>query len=369
MKRALELAERGWGTTHPNPMVGCVIVRDGKLVAEGWHEISGGPHAEKMAIAHANAEDLQGATLYVTLEPCSTHGRTGACTTSIINAGIRRVVIGALDPNPEHRGAAIPILQARGIEVSSGCCEEESQRLNWIFNHWIVNKQPLVAGKVATTLDGKIATRSGHSQWITCAEARQDVMRWRKLFPAIAVGAGTVLADNPALTIRLPEEKESCAKRLILDRSGKLLDRWQQYKVFTDEFQEQTIWITRPISSNDSEQIAQHFRGRVWHLSNSALENPVVLWDEVLKMCAEAQIYGIWVEGGKSVLSSLLAAQKLHALWHYRAPLFLADDAAPGWIGGQAPHTLQNGFHLSDVKTEQFGTNQLMRGLVCYPSF
>lgn len=367
MRHALKLAERGWGTTHPNPMVGCVIVRDGKWIAEGWHEVCGGPHAENMAIAQVAPAELQGATLYVTLEPCSTPGKTGSCTHRILETGIRRVVMATHDPNPDHAGAAIRLLRQAGVEVESGCCETQARQMNWIFNHHIVHREPLVAGKVATTLDGKIATRKGHSQWITSAEARADVMRWRQYFPAIAVGAGTVRADNPALTIRVPGEQERSPLRLVLDRSGVLKEEWSHYRLFTDTFQEQTIWVIPQSVAEAVGNIHREFAGQIWAVPEDTVKQDVLLWEFVLQKAWESGICGVWVEGGRVVFSSLLAARKLHALWHYRAPLFLADNAAPGWIEGAAPQTLQEGFHLIEVNTQEIGTNQLIRGLVLYP--
>lgn len=368
MRHALNLAERGWGTTHPNPMVGCVIVREGKQIAEGWHEVCGGPHAEKMAIDQVSPDELKGATLYVTLEPCSTHGKTGSCTERILETGIKRVVMATHDPNPDHAGKAVRLLEQAGIEVKTGCCEQQARQMNWIFNHHIVHREPLVAGKVATTLDGKIATRNGHSQWITSAEARQNVMRWRQYFPAIAVGAGTVRVDNPVLTIRVPGEPERSPWRLVLDRSGGLREEWSRYRLFTDSFQEKTIWVIPQSTAEAMTRTCRDFGGQIWAIPDHVVQQDRLLWEAILKKAWESELYGIWVEGGRSVLSSLLAARKLHALWHYRAPLFLADHAAPGWIEGASPQTLQQGFHLVEVITQEIGTNQLMRGLVCYPS-
>ena len=167
MRRAIGLARRAWGATHPNPMVGCVLVENGEVTSGGFHEKDGGPHAERVALSSLMRNPRPGATLYVTMEPCSTAGRTGACTDAIIASGIRRVVVGATDPNPAHAGRGFEVLRRAGIEVTTGVLADECSDLNLIFNHVITTGGPLVAAKVATTIDGRIATRSGDSQWIT----------------------------------------------------------------------------------------------------------------------------------------------------------------------------------------------------------
>ncbi|HVU38461.1 MAG TPA: bifunctional diaminohydroxyphosphoribosylaminopyrimidine deaminase/5-amino-6-(5-phosphoribosylamino)uracil reductase RibD, partial [Opitutales bacterium] len=202
MSRALEAARRGWGDTHPNPMVGALIVENGRVVADGFHARAGEPHAEIIALRNLGRAPAPGATMYVTLEPCSTTGRTPPCTEAIIQAGLKRIAVGAADPNPQHAGQGLEILRRAGIEVISGVLAEDCADLNLIFNHWIISQTPFLAGKIATTLDGRVGTRTRQSKWITGAAARRDAMRWRRLFPAVGVGAGTVLADDPQLTSR-----------------------------------------------------------------------------------------------------------------------------------------------------------------------
>jgi diaminohydroxyphosphoribosylaminopyrimidine deaminase/5-amino-6-(5-phosphoribosylamino)uracil reductase len=367
MRHALRLAERGWGTTHPNPMVGCAIVKNDQIVSEGWHEVAGGAHAEKMAIQNSDSASLEGATLYVTLEPCSTVGRTGACVDLILKTGISRVVMATVDPNPLHQGKAVELLRSSGREVVVGCCEEEARRLNWIFNHQIVHRQPFVAAKTAVTLDGKIATRTGHSQWITGEQARQDVMRWRALFPVIAVGAGTVVADNPSLTIRQSGKPTRCARRLILDRSGILAGKWQEYATFTDEYAESTIWLTTESVKEKWAREVSSYRSSVWSVSDACAASPVLLWQEILRRVWDQGWTGIWVEGGGNVMSGLLSSGQLHALWYYQSALFLADAQAPGWIAGATPLRLENGYRLIDIDRDFWGTDSVIRGLVCYP--
>ena len=201
MARALELAARGLNTTHPNPRVGCVIASGSTVIAEGWHVRAGGPHAEAAALAKAG-EAGRGATAYVTLEPCCHTGRTPPCTAALIAAGIRRVVYGAADPNRRVNGGGEQALRAAGIEVSGGLLAAESERLNAGFVLRMRRGWPLVRTKIAASLDGRTALADGRSQWLTGEAAREDVQRWRARSAAILTGIGTVLADDPALTVR-----------------------------------------------------------------------------------------------------------------------------------------------------------------------
>jgi diaminohydroxyphosphoribosylaminopyrimidine deaminase/5-amino-6-(5-phosphoribosylamino)uracil reductase len=219
MGRALELAARGRYTTDPNPRVGCVLVSNGEVVGEGWHVRTGGPHAEINAL-RAAGERAAGATAYVTLEPCCHHGRTPPCTEALITAGVRRVVAAMEDPNPRVGGAGLHTLQAAGIEVCSGVLAAEAERLNPGFVMRMRQGRPWVRCKLAMSLDGRTALASGESRWITGEDARRDVHRWRALSSAIMTGIGTVMADDPSLTVRLGESEAGSPRqplRVILD--------------------------------------------------------------------------------------------------------------------------------------------------------
>ena len=301
MHRALELARKGWGTTAPNPMVGAVIVERGKIVAEGWHERDGGPHAERMAFAALGKKTARSATLYVTLEPCSTTGRTGACCDVIVAAKIKRVVIGALDPNPDHAGRAVQVLEAAGIQVEVGVAGDDCTDLNLIFNHWITRGVPLVAAKTANTLDGQIATRNGDSKWITNEASRADVHRWRRLFPAIAVGAMTVLEDDPKLTSRWQEEEEWCPIRFVFDGLLRTVVDRNMPKLYTDEFRDRTIVVTTPHGGLGYVRKLEQAGIKVWVIPSDSQRVP---FDEFKRRCAEANISGIYVEGGAQLNGS-----------------------------------------------------------------
>ena len=205
MSLALRLARRGYGTTSPNPMVGAVLVKKGHILGRGWHRRAGEPHAEIQALhdAQRQGRPTKGATLFVTLEPCSTFGRTPPCTDAIVAAGISRVVCGAIDPNPNHSGRGLELLDRAGIVIARGALAKECAELNEAFNHWIVHRTPFVIVKAAMTLDGRIATASGESKWITGDLARACAMNLRQATDAILVGINTVLLDDPSLTIRI----------------------------------------------------------------------------------------------------------------------------------------------------------------------
>ena len=366
MGRALALASQAWGRTHPNPMVGAVIVEDGKVVAEGFHAVDGGPHAERVALAALGRAPKPGAVLYVTLEPCSTHGRTGACCDAIVAAGLKHVVVGASDPNPAHEGRGFELLRAQGVEVVTGVAEAECCDLNLIFNHWIVAKRPLLAGKIAMTLDGKVACRTGESKWITGEAARADGQRWRKLFPAIAVGAGTIQADNPNLTRRIAGESEECGRRFVFDTTLRTaaMDSAEWPRVYTDRWKENTIVVTTPAGSAATRSRLEAAGVQVW--LHEASRGKVV-WDEFAERCVQANIAGVYLEGGAQLLSNVLAAKALDYLFCYQAPLVFADLEATEAFTGLVPGRPAEGIRLTDLRRAQFGDDALVRGRLVYP--
>lgn len=360
MRRALELARRAWGYTHPNPMVGALIVENGQIVAEGWHERSGADHAEVAALKALGRKPAPGASLVVTLEPCCTHGRTGACTGAILEAGLARVIVGTTDPNPAHAGRGLQILREAGVEVQSGVLEAECRDLNLIFNHHIVKQRPLLAGKVATTLDGKVATREAHARWITGAGSRADVMHWRAYFPAIAVGSGTALHDDPALTIRLPGQAIRSPQRFVFDRRLAMADM-PRAQLFTDAHREQTTLVTS--DQADPERLARCTRAgiAVWALPTT---NSATFLQAFVQRCADEGITGLYIEGGPRLLSAFLAADLLDYLFAYRAPCFLADETAPDCLHGQSPLRMDDAFRLHDIHHARLGDDQLLRGFL-----
>ncbi|WP_269542500.1 bifunctional diaminohydroxyphosphoribosylaminopyrimidine deaminase/5-amino-6-(5-phosphoribosylamino)uracil reductase RibD [Cerasicoccus fimbriatus] len=363
MRHAINVAKRAWGDTHPNPMVGAIIVERDRIVAEGWHERAGGDHAEVAAIKALGHRPRYDATLYVTLEPCSTHGRTGPCTEAIIQRGFARVVIGARDPNPKHAGRGIDILREAEIEVVEGVLADECTDMNLIFNHYIVRETPFIAAKVAMTLDGKIATRRRHSHWVTGDESRADVHQWRRLFPAIAVGAGTVIADDPALTSRREGEPVFCPVRFVFDRQLRLADHLQ-CKVFTDEHRAKTVLVTQAEVDQIRLRRIKSAGVTVWEIPN----DPAGLFYKVFqKKCLMENLTGVMVEGGCGLLSDMLAECLIDYLLCYRAPKLLADSQALPAFTGLNTSEMADAIVLSEPRHVLFGQDVFTRGFMEYP--
>jgi diaminohydroxyphosphoribosylaminopyrimidine deaminase / 5-amino-6-(5-phosphoribosylamino)uracil reductase len=363
MRRALELAGQAWGETHPNPMVGAVVVENGGIVAEGFHARAGEPHAEVAALRALGRTPKKGATLYVTLEPCCTHGRTPPCTDAIVAAGIRHVVAGATDPNPKHAGKGFSILRDAGVEVTEGVLARECDDLNLIFNHWIVTGRPLLAAKSGVTLDGKVATRTGDSKWITGEPARANGHRWRRYFPAIAVGAGTVKADNPRLSARTASG-EWCPVRFVFDGLLRTVLEKSLPRVYTDEFRDRTIVVTTPHGGLGYVRKLNAMGVQTWVLNSAT---PRVNFAEFRQRCAQEGITGVFFEGGAQLLSELLQARELDYLFTYHAPVLFADDKGKAILRGLRTESLANAIRLARVRHEVHGDDALVRGFVQYP--
>ena len=367
MREAIGEARKALGRTHPNPAVGAIILQQGKIVARGHTQPAGSDHAEIVALKAYRAAGLQPdatTALVVTLEPCSTCGRTGACTDAILAAGIPTLVAGATDPNPAHAGRGFEVLQSAGVAVRSGVLEADCRDLNLIFNWRMERGIPLFAGKVATTLDGRIATRGGQSKWITGPESRADVHAWRRYFPAIAVGAGTVLMDDPALTIREEGSGEVCpGHRFIFDRSLISLGKGQR-RIYSDAWRKQTVIITSSSRRQEAERLQAAHGLTFWVLDADPEDGGLA---EFSQRCAEAGIWGVYVEGGAHLLSSFLRQRWLHYLFAYRAPLLLADPSGLSPFMAFEPVNMSDSVHLHCVQHAVFGDDQLMRGFVVYP--
>lgn len=363
MRHALDVARRGWGTTDPNPMVGAVIVEEGEIVAEGWHEKAGEPHAEINALRTLIRNPRGGATMYVTLEPCSTHGHTPPCTAALIAAGIARVVAGMVDPNPAHAGRGFDQLRAAGIEVVTGVLADDCADLNLIFNHWIASGRPLFAAKSGVTLDGKVATRTGESKWITGEHARADGHRWRRYFPAIAVGAGTIRSDNPRLTARA-EETEWCPWRFVFDGLLRTVADQAMPAVYTDEFRERTIVVTTSHGGMGYVRKLNSLGVKTWVLPSTS---PRVNFADFRQRCAAEGITGVFFEGGAQLFSELLQARELDYLFTYQAPVLFADDKAKSILHGLRTESLASAIRLEHVRHERHGDDTLTRGFVRYP--
>ena len=327
MGRALELARQARGRTWPNPMVGCVIVRDGRVLSEGFHAEAGQAHAEADALARAS-EPVDGATLYVNLEPCChTHKRTPPCAQALIRAGIARVVIANIDPNPAVSGGGIALLREAGIEVITGILAEDGERLNEVFFHRQRSGLPFVHLKLASTLDGRIAMPDGQSQWITGEAARAHAHQLRAEHAAIAIGAGTLRTDNPRLTVRLPGFERQQPQRIIFSRSGKLP---ADAHVFTD---------------------ADAARTRVF--AGTPLP-------EALAMLAEDGVCNLLLEGGAGLAASFLQAGLVQRVSHYLNPSYLGDGLPA--LAGYGLTELSHRLHLKHVEYSPLGDDLVLTG-------
>ena len=355
MELALDLARHARGRTSPNPTVGAVIVKDGRVVGTGFHPRAGEPHAEIFALQEAG-EQARGATLYVTLEPCSHHGRTPPCVEAIIAAGIREVHIAMIDPNPRVSGRGKAALEAEGIRVVVGEHEEEARELNETFAHWITTGRPFVIAKFAMSLDGKIATKTGASRWITGEEARHHVHELRDQVDAILVGVNTVLADNPQLTTRLPKEDVHHPLRIILDSRGRApLDA----RVFSPDLPGQTVVATTEAMPSSTRSALEARGVKVWILPQ---QGGRVNLEALLDALGGQEVTSLLVEGGSTVLGSFFAAGLVNKVIAYVAPLIIGGTAAPTPVGGPGVSHLTDAIRLTRVRVERVGQDIVIQG-------
>lgn len=348
MRRALELAKRGMGFVNPNPMVGAVVVRDGKILGEGYHERYGGPHAEVQAAAAAQ-NDLQGATVYVTLEPCSHQGKTPPCADLLIRHKIARAVIGCLDPNPLVAGQGVERLRQAGIEVECGVLEEECRELNQVFFHYITHHTPYVVWKTAMSLDGKIATATGESQWITCERARQDAQQLRHWLKGILVGIGTVLADDPRLTCRL--EQGANPVRIIADSH---LQIPLEANVLQNQQENQTILATTEKSPPEKRRALEELGAKV--LLCKERQGRVDLEDLMHKL-GQANLDSLLLEGGAGLSDSAFRMGLVHRVVAYVAPKIIGGTNAKTPVGGQGVCQLHDAVRLGNLQAEPIGSD------------
>jgi len=368
MRQALRLARRGYGATSPNPMVGAVLVKNGRVIGRGWHRKAGGPHAEIEALRHAqrHGHSPRGATLYVTLEPCSTHGRTPPCTDAIIAAGIKRVVPGATDPNPKHSGKGFEILRHAGIEVGREIMAQECARLNEAFNHWIVHRTPFVTVKAAMTLDGKIATAAGESKWITGDKARAAGMKLRQGSDAILVGVNTILADDPSLTVRLKENLQHPGlRRFVLDSLARTP---LTAKVVSDEFAAlTTIVVSRHAPKKRVAALAK--QANVFVAPAAKISSPVtrrasldLQW--LMKKLGAENVTSLLVEGGGEVNASFLLGGRAQRVAFFYAPKILGGRGALKGVAGEGAKSLGDLVHLHDPEWQTLGPDLFLTALV-----
>lgn len=332
MQRAIALAQQGQYSTRPNPNVGCVIVKNGQMVGEGFHPKAGQPHAEVFALRQAG-EDARGATAYVTLEPCAHYGRTPPCAKGLVEAGIAKVVVACSDPNPLVAGKGVEILGQAGIDVEVGICEAEAKQLNLGFLKAMATGMPYVRLKMASSLDGRTAMASGESKWITGVEARQDVQHWRAISGAVITGINTVLTDDCQLNVRqlneVDVEQIVQPKRVILDRQGRLpLD-------------------AQILNVPDTVMVMGPFRPELAKLGVIQLE--VQSLTSLLKTLKDFQIYDVLIEAGATLSTAFLQENLVDEVISYVAPTFLGQSARTMFNAELITMAEQLRFKLMDV--------------------
>ena len=355
MNLALDNAQAMKGQTDPNPLVGSVIVNESRIVGIGTHLKAGEPHAEIHAIQMAG-EKAKGGTIYVTLEPCSHFGRTGPCAIAIVEAGIKKVVIATLDPNPVVAGNGVKILEDAGIEVIVGVLEEESRKMNEVFNKFIVEQKPFMTMKAGSTLDGKIATHTADSKWITSAEARHDVHVLRNENMAILVGVNTVIEDDPELTTRIPNGRNPI--RIILDSTLRIpLDS----KVVTDG-QAETWIFTANKYDKDAKQKLEDQGISIYTTSGIKHVNP----NDVVRILGEKLVSSVLIEGGGTIHAAFLENQLVDKVEIYIAPKLVGGAQAPTFLEGAGVQLMRDAVDLEDLQITPIGKDFKFTG---YPKY
>ena len=371
LRLALRLARRGYGTTSPNPMVGAVLVKGGNIIGRGWHRQAGGPHAEIEALhdAQTRSHSPRAATLYVTLEPCCTHGRTPPCTEAIIAAGLRRVVAGTTDPNPAHAGRGFKILERAGLTVgrAEAGLAAECARLNEAFNHWIIHRTPFVTVKAAMTLDGKIATAAGESKWITGPAARAVGMTLRQGSDAILVGVNTILTDDPGLTFRPAAGSRDAShplRRLVLDTRARTP---LTARVVSDEHAAlTTIVVGRTAPKNRVAALAKRVNVLVApeRKAPDASAAPQLDLRWLLKRLGTEAVTSLLVEGGGEVNASFLLGGFAQRVAFFYAPKILGGRTARKAVAGDGAQSLSEALTLSEVTWRKVGDDLLLTARV-----
>jgi diaminohydroxyphosphoribosylaminopyrimidine deaminase/5-amino-6-(5-phosphoribosylamino)uracil reductase len=348
MRVALDLARRGWGHVSPNPMVGSLVIAAGEVVGRGWYEgPSGSPHAEVRSLREAG-DRARGATVICTLEPCNHHGATPPCTEALIDAGVARVVVAATDPNPLVDGTGLARLRAAGLEVRDGVCADEARRLNAAFERHVTTGVPFVIWKVATSLDGKTAARDGSSRWITSEAARLDAHRLRAWADAIVVGAGTVIADDPALTARHPELPEARPPlRVVVDGAGRVPPAAEVFDGSVPTLVATTVTGERALARSLPAEI------EVAVCAPDATDGvaPAALLDELGKR----DVQGVVLEGGATLAWSFLRDGAVDRVVQYVAPRLIGGAEAPGAVMGEGFAPLAAAQDLTFVRVDRVG--------------
>lgn len=357
MKRALALAKKGWGATSPNPLVGAVIVRNGMKVGEGYHSAYGQPHAEVMAL-HDAGNQAQDAEMYVTLEPCCHHGKTPPCTEAIIRAGVKKVFAAIADPNPKVASQGFTALKEAGVKVQQGLLHEEATKMNEIFIHFITHGTPLIIHKTAMSLDGKTATNSGHSQWITGEEARNHVHWMRQRVAAIMVGVDTVIHDNPSLTVRGINAFPLHPLRIIADSTGRIPLTSQ---VLTDTSGAKTLVATTDAIDPKKAEAIVGMGAEVIRLTS---DRGRISMPELMLFLGNRHIDSLLLEGGGELAASVYEAGLADQVMYYIAPKLIGGLQAAGVIKGKGIEHMAEAILLKNMRYEKIGEDLLVTGQI-----
>ena len=352
MRLACRLAKKAAGRTSPNPMVGAVLVRDGAMIASGFHRFAGGDHAEIVALKKAGSK-AKGTTLYINLEPCNHYGRTPPCTRSLIAAGVKEVVVGMKDPNPRVAGKGLRALVRSGIKVRSGVLQRECQALNEAFTKFITRGVPFVTLKLAASLDGKIATPSGDSYWISCEESRAIVHQLRNSFDAVLVGAGTVIIDDPQLTCRIPGGRDP--RRIILDARLRIP---LEAEFLRQRGSDKNIIVTSHTAPAGKIRALENLGATVWRLP---VREGAVRWLPLLKKLAKSDIVSILLEGGAITAAGALKEKVVDKVLLFYAPKLLGGDAH-SMIASLGVERIDQSVVLQHLQIQKSGTDFLVSG-------
>lgn len=351
MKEAFILARKGYGNTSPNPMVGAVIVKNGKIIAKGYHKFAGAPHAEIVALKKAG-KNSEGATLYVNLEPCIHYGRTPPCVPEIVRSKIKRVVIGMKDPNPLVNGKGIEELKKNKIEVISGILEKEAEELNEVFVKNMRKNLPFIGVKVAESIDGKIATKTGESKWITAEKSRKIVQKIRYGYDGIMVGINTVIFDNPSLIARYKNFK--IPYRIVLDSDLKIP---LNSKIVNEEAPEKTIIVTKIKKSKKMEKLKKKGVKIVSINENTGFE-------KIIKILYTLGIRSILIEGGGETIASAIFSDVVDKIYFFISPVIIGGRKAKTSVEGEGISSLKEVKRLKNVKIKKIGEDILITGYV-----
>lgn len=353
MKLAIHLAKRGRGKTSPNPLVGAVIVKDGMVIGKGYHKKAGGDHAEIIALKEAgvHAEDSE---LYLNLEPCCHFGKTPPCTEAILKSGIKKVIIGMEDPNPLVSGKGIDILRDRGVKTEVGLLKEDCERLNEVFIKYISTGKPFVILKAAASLDGKIATSTGESRWITGEKSRNFVHRLRNQVDAIMVGIGTIVKDDPRLTTRIKGNMGKDPIRIVVDTRLNILP---EAKVFNPDSKAKTIIVTG--KSVPRKKIARIEEAGGIVLPVEKVKGRVDLI-KTIRLLGKMEITSIMIEGGSKINDSVLKSGIVDKFYLFLAPKIIGGSEAAGIVGGEGLKRLSDAVRLKDLSVRKLGSDLLI---------